>query len=76
MQEFKIISSIKIRSQTLKFRLAGLTNNFNSPVYIYLVPGNESIAFLLNKPPLEVKFNVEPLIGESLDYFNYSIQNL
>ncbi|CAD8053689.1 unnamed protein product [Paramecium primaurelia] len=76
MQEFKILSSIKIRSQTLKFRLAGLTNNFNSPVYIYLVPGNESIAFLLNKPPLEVKFNVEPLIGESLDYFNYSIQNL
>ncbi|CAK71014.1 unnamed protein product (macronuclear) [Paramecium tetraurelia] len=76
IQEFKILASIKTKGQTLKFRLSGLTANYNSPVYIYLVPGIESISFKLNVPPSEVYFNVDPLIGESLDYFNYSIQNL
>ncbi|CAK70479.1 unnamed protein product (macronuclear) [Paramecium tetraurelia] len=76
MQEFKILASIKTTGQTLKFRLTGLTTNYNSPVYIYLVPGNESIAFQLNIPPSDVQFHIDPLVGESLDYFNYSIHNL
>ncbi|CAD8163692.1 unnamed protein product [Paramecium octaurelia] len=76
MQEFKILASIKTIGSTLKFRLAGLTTNYNSPVYIYLVPGNESIAFQLNSPPSEVYFNIDPLLGQSLDYFHYSVQNL
>ncbi|CAK79598.1 unnamed protein product, partial (macronuclear) [Paramecium tetraurelia] len=75
MQEFKILASIKTTGQNLKFRLTGLTTDYNSPVYIYLVPGNESIAFHLNSPPSEVQFNVDPLLGESLDYFNYSMEN-
>ncbi|CAD8190574.1 unnamed protein product [Paramecium octaurelia] len=75
MQEFKILAFIKTTGCTVKFRLTGLTTNYNSPVYIYLVPGNESIAFHLNSPPSEVQFNIDPLLGESLDYFNYSMQN-
>ncbi|CAK81650.1 unnamed protein product (macronuclear) [Paramecium tetraurelia] len=76
MQEFKILASIKSKDSTLKIRLAGLTTNYKSPVYIYLVPGNESISFQLNSPPSEVQFKIYPFVGESLDYFNYSIQNL
>ncbi|CAD8050784.1 unnamed protein product [Paramecium sonneborni] len=76
MQEFKILSSIKITSKTLQFRLAGLVNDYSKPIYIYLVPGNESISFGLNKPPSKIQFSIEPLQGDSLDYFNYSILNL
>lgn len=43
---------MKISSLSLKFRIAGLTTDYQSPVYIYLVPGNESIVFKLNDPPL------------------------
>lgn len=60
----------------MKFRLTGLTTDYITPIYIYLVPGNESIAFKLNDPPKDVIFLIEPLIGESLDYFNYTIKNL
>lgn len=70
------MESIKITSLSFKFRLAGFTTDYKSPVYIYLIPGNESIVFKLNDPPKDGSLKIEPLIGESLDYFNYSFTNL
>ncbi|CAK71012.1 unnamed protein product (macronuclear) [Paramecium tetraurelia] len=75
-KQHKILQSLKISSLSLKFRLAGLTTDYINPVYIYLVPGNESIGFKLNDPPEQIYFKIEPLIGESLDYFNYTLSNL
>jgi len=67
---------LKISGLSLKFRLAGLTTDYKSPIYIYLVPGNESIAFKLNESPQQIILQIEPLTGESLDYFNYTLSNL
>ncbi|CAD8048323.1 unnamed protein product [Paramecium sonneborni] len=76
IQNHKVLYSIKILNNSLKFRLVEITNDSVNPVYIYLIPGTDSLAFKIQKLSNNYKFTVEPKVGKALDYFNYTIENL
>lgn len=43
--------------------MAQITNDTTFPIYIYLVPGTDSLVFKINEFPNIFKFSVEPKIG-------------
>ncbi|CAK55961.1 unnamed protein product (macronuclear) [Paramecium tetraurelia] len=73
IQNHKVLKQIKITDASLKFRMAEITEDSKHPIYIYLVPGSDSFGFKINEIPNTFKFSIEPKVGQSLDYFNYTI---
>ncbi|CAD8136460.1 unnamed protein product [Paramecium pentaurelia] len=76
IQNHKVLQYIKISNASLKFRIAEITQDSTHPIFIYLVPGTDSFGFKINEIPNIFTFSIEPKIGQSMDYFNYTIDNL